>query len=188
MEAFTRENFISLIESAEGTPYDFGGISPFTTGADCSGLVYWAGLQCGVVLPRTTQAEWGDLVHIADPSLSGSQPGDLVEFEVPGDGGSPPQHVGIIMSLGTMIDDPETSMVVSVQSIPNESGVIWPIGYCQLPFVIPAPPPPAPPPVPHFLEVLGMPSPVADPQFAVRFLYRVCLHRRGGMVGIHDGY
>lgn len=176
---FTRANFIALVESAEGTPYLYGGIDPFHGGADCSGLVYWAGLQCGVTLPRSTQAEWAGLQCVTDPSLAGSQPGDLVEFAVPSDGGQAPQHVGIIVSAGTMVDDPETGQVVSVQQIPNTPG-IWPIGYCRLPFAVPAPPPPL---VPTFLEVLGMPSPVSDPGFAVRFLYRFALHREADQSG-----
>ena len=37
---------MALIVSALGTPYRLGGIDPFNGGADCSGLLYWAALQC----------------------------------------------------------------------------------------------------------------------------------------------
>ena len=145
---FTRQNFIALVVSALGTPYLFGGIDPFGGGADCSGLMYWAALKLGVTLPRTTEAEWADLVHVADPSGAGMQDGDLWEFNVPGDGGYPPQHVGMKYGGGHMIDDPETGQVVSVQNVPDVPGVIWPIGYVVLPFVNAPPPTPPPPPPP----------------------------------------
>lgn len=144
MTAFTEANFMDLIESAEGTPYLFGGTNPFQGGADCSGLIYWAGQQCGVTLPRTTQAEWADLPH--STNWKAAPVGSIIEFEVPGDGGSPPQHVGVVLGNGFMIDDPETGMDVSVQPIPQTSG-IWPYGFCTLPFVsAPPKPPPIPPP------------------------------------------
>lgn len=140
---FTEANFMTFIMSAEGTPYRFGGIDPFHGGADCSGLIYWAGIQCGVTLPRTTQTEWQSLPH---SSNWGAAPvGSIVEFEVPGDGGQPPQHVGIVTGGGFMIDDPHTGAVVHQEKIPNEPGVIWPIGYCTLPFLAPPQPNPTPP-------------------------------------------
>jgi hypothetical protein len=147
---FTAPNFISVMESTEGTPYLYGGNQPFNGGADCSGDIQFCAQQCvdaqghPIVFPRNTDAEWDDLVHVADPTLAGIQPGYLVEFEVPGDGGSPPQHVGVYLGPNTMVDDPETGMVVSVQQIPYIPGVIWPIGYVIPPFVTGPPPPPAP--------------------------------------------
>jgi hypothetical protein len=149
--AFTQANFMDLIVSAEGTPYLYGGTNPFAGGADCSGLIYWAGQQCGVTLPRTTQAEWADLPH--STNWAAAPYASIIEFEVPSDGGSPPQHVGVNIGGGYMIDDPETGEVVSVQAIPSQPGVIWPIGYCTLPFVSPTPPPP---PVPKLEELEEM--------------------------------
>jgi hypothetical protein len=149
---FTEANFMALIESAEGTPYKWGGIDPFHGGADCSGLIYWAGLQCGVALPRTTEAEWAGLPH----SATGA-PGRCPEFKVPADGGTPPQHVGIELSAGVMIDDPYTGAVVRVENIPNIPSIQL-MGYCILPFVnSPTPPPPAPPAPPvNLLELFTM--------------------------------
>ncbi len=137
---FSQANFLALIRSAEGTPYLYGGTDPFGGGADCSGLIYWAGLQCGVTLPRTTTAEWAALPH--STNLATMPIAGCVEFEVPSDGGSPPQHVGVNVGGGFMIDDPETGMVVQQQVIPTEPGIIWPMGWVQLPFVT-APPPPS---------------------------------------------
>jgi len=150
MPLFTEANFLALIKSAEGTPYLYGGTDPFHGGADCSGLIYWAGLQCGVPLPRTTTAEWAALPHSTD--LGAMPIGACVEFEVPGDGGSPPQHVGVNVGGGFMIDDPHTGAVVRQETIPDEPGVIWPIGWVQLPFVAEPAPPPPPPPISSFKE------------------------------------
>jgi cell wall-associated NlpC family hydrolase len=147
-QAFTQANFLALIRSAIGTPYLYGGINPFGGGADCSGLVYWAGKQLGVTLPRTTSAEWAGLPHFTD--LNSMPIGALVEFAVPSDGAVPPNHVGINIGSGFMIDDPHTGTVVQQQVIPDEPGVIWPIGYCLLPFVTaPLAAPGAPPPTHH---------------------------------------
>jgi NlpC/P60 family len=112
---------------------------------NCSGLIYWAGLQCGVVLPRSTQAEWTQLPHSTAWALA--PVGSIVEFAVPSDGGAPPQHVGVVVGGGYMIDDPYTGAVVRQERIPYQPGEIWPIGYCALPFVG-APGPPKPPPTP----------------------------------------
>ena len=152
MTAFTQANFMDLIVSAEGTPYLFGGTNPFEGGADCSGLIYWAGQQCGVTLPRTTQAEWAGLPH--STNWQAAPYASIIEFEVPSDGGSPPQHVGVNIGGGYMIDDPETGQVVSVQVIPNVPG-IRPYGYCTLPFVT-EPKPPSPPPRTEEMTQMGI--------------------------------
>lgn len=137
---FTEANFLALIRSAEGTPYLYGGIDPFGGGADCSGLIYWAGLRCGIILPRTTSAEWAELPHFAAVAMA--PVGSIIEFEVPADGGPAPQHVGVNVGNDFMIDDPHTGTVVRQELVPDEPGVIWPIGYCLLPFeTAPAPGP-----------------------------------------------
>lgn len=163
----TVDDFIAALESQLGAPYVFGGSNP-SVGFDCSGLVQWAAEVCGVAVARTTQGEWDTL-----PAGDGSR-GDLVEFDVPSDGPPQPQHVGVCLGNGTMINAPHTGTVVQIDPIPNIPGSISIMGYRRIAF---APVPPPPPPVPTFLEVLGMPSPVSDPGFAVRFLYRFALHR-----------
>lgn len=145
MTPFTQANFLALIRSAEGTPYKFGGIDPFHGGADCSGLIYWAAKQCGVTLPRTTSAEWAGLPHFT--AWQGAPVGSIIEFDVPADGSVQPAHVGVVVGGGFMIDDPHTGAVVRQEAIPNEPGVIWPIGYCLLPFVADVPAP-----IPHPAE------------------------------------
>ena len=137
----TVNDFIAFAESQLGVPYVYGGSSP-ATGFDCSGLVEWCAAQCGVTVARTTQGEWVDpgLEHIAEPEL-----GCLVEFQVTIDSGYPPQHVGIWLQPGVMIDAPTTGEDVSYQPIPDNS-VIWPIGYLRITGL--SAPAPIPPPVP----------------------------------------
>jgi hypothetical protein len=171
---FTRANFLRLMESTEGTPYKFGGNQPFDGGADCSGDVQWAAEQCvdlegnPIKFPRTTDDEWADLDRVADPTLTGMQPGDLPEMRVPGDGGEDgwPDHVGVALGNGVMVDDPHTGAVVRVEEIPNIPGVIFPIGYVRMAFLTE----PAPPPSSDSQEVIimgGIPTGCTD-QGAVR--------------------
>lgn len=153
-QPFTEANFMKLIVSAEGTPYRLGGIDPFHGGADCSGLIYWAALQCGVTLPRTTTAEWAGLPH--NPTWQNAPVGSIIEFDVPADHEAEPAHVGVVIGNGFMIDDPFTGAVVRKEAIPNVPGQIWPLGYCILPFVTPAPPaPPTPNPTPPAVPSVG---------------------------------
>lgn len=141
---FTWANFSRLIESAEGTPYRLGGIDPFHGGADCSGLVFWACNQLGFNCPRTTSTEWAGLSHVRSSNPDAAPIGSLCEFEVDGDGGPVPQHVGVVFARGVMIDDPFTGAVVRQEAIPNTAAVRF-YGWCLLPYVAPAPPPPPPP-------------------------------------------
>lgn len=144
---YTEANNMALVVSALGTPYRLGGIDPFNGGADCSGLLYWAALQCvdagghQVILPRTTSAEWAGLAHVRTTIVSAAPVGSACEFEVDADGGPVPQHVGIVTSTGFMIDDPFTGAVVRREAIPNTAAVTF-YGYCLLPYVTTGPPQP----------------------------------------------
>lgn len=158
---FTQANFLALIRSAEGTPYKFGGVDPFHGGADCSGLIWYCAKQLGVTLPRTTSAEWAELPNYA--AWEKAPVGSIIEFDVPADGSVQPSHVGVVVGGGFMIDDPHTGAVVRQEAIPNEPGVIWPIGYCLLPFVADVPTPTVPEGI---LDLMA-----TDNAFAVRYLY-----------------
>ncbi len=91
-----------------GVPYLWGGSSP-ETGFDCSGLVQRVFGDLGISLPRTAAEQATMGVPVAN--LASAEPGDLVFF------GSPPDHVGIYIGDGKMIDAPHTGTVVSVQAV-----------------------------------------------------------------------
>ncbi len=108
---------IQLAVSQIGTPYVWGGSSP-DNGFDCSGLVQWAYGAAGVSLPRTSEAQWADLSHIAPGTPL--QAGDLVFFEPAPDG---PGHVGIYLGGNLMIDAPHTGANVRIDAIDMSSYV-----------------------------------------------------------------
>ena len=91
-----------------GVPYQWGGTDP-ATGLDCSGLVQRTFADLGVDLPRTTydQVKAGAEV----PTLAAAEPGDLVFF------GSPPEHVGIYVGNGQMLDAPHTGARVRIEPV-----------------------------------------------------------------------
>lgn len=94
-----------------GKPYVFGTAGPATF--DCSGLMQWAWARAGIGLPHYTGDQW----------LSGTAteaarllPGDLVL--VPGSDGTlaDPQHVGMYIGRGLVVEAPQTGDAVKVVS------------------------------------------------------------------------
>jgi hypothetical protein len=81
----------------EGTPYIWGGITPW--GADCSGFVQTIFALHGAQLPRNAsqQAEIGDAVE----SMEKMEAGDLAFFSDTGDGAV--THVGIALGENRMV-------------------------------------------------------------------------------------
>ena len=92
-------NAVSYAEAQLGKPYLFGGTGP--AAFDCSGLVMMAYQAAGVVIPRTSQAQWIALPHVPASQVL---PGDLVFFA--GSDGTPtaPGHVGLVIGKNTMIE------------------------------------------------------------------------------------
>jgi cell wall-associated NlpC family hydrolase len=77
------EKAVAEAESQIGVPYVWGGETP-GVGFDCSGLVQWAWAKAGISLPRTTESQWPDMVHVP---LTELQPGDLLYYyNLDGDG------------------------------------------------------------------------------------------------------
>jgi cell wall-associated NlpC family hydrolase len=73
---------VAEAESQIGVPYVWGGETP-RVGFDCSGLVQWAWTQAGIAIPRTTESQWPDMLHV---TLTDLQPGDLLfYFNLDGD-------------------------------------------------------------------------------------------------------
>jgi peptidoglycan DL-endopeptidase CwlO len=101
LPAGTAGKILTYAEAQIGKPYLYGATGPGSF--DCSGLVMMAYRAAGLVIPRTSQAQWA-----AGPQIPASQaqPGDLVFFA--GADGTPaaPGHVGIVLNPAahTMID------------------------------------------------------------------------------------
>jgi cell wall-associated NlpC family hydrolase len=100
---------IAFAESQLGKPYQWGGTGP--DAFDCSGLVMMAYRAAGVLVPRTSEAQWA-----WGPQIPASQaePGDLVFFA--GADGTPtsPGHVGIVIGGGLMIEAFATGFPIRV--------------------------------------------------------------------------
>lgn len=101
---------LTFARTAIGTPYVWGGTG--NGGFDCSGLTQAAWAAAGVSIPRTSEAQWAALPHVTTP-----QPGDLVFFAEPGSFQAPPNHVGIYLGAGQMIDAPYPGVNVRVDPI-----------------------------------------------------------------------
>jgi len=110
------QKIITAAESQLGVPYVFGG-EEAGVGFDCSGLVQWAYAQAGFSIPRTTETQWPAMKHV---SQANAVPGDLIFFDTPGDSQAPPNHVGIYLGGGLMIDAPFTGTVVRFDSITSD--------------------------------------------------------------------
>jgi cell wall-associated NlpC family hydrolase len=67
---------VKYAESQIGVPYVWGGETP-GVGFDCSGLVQWAWSKAGISIPRTTESQYPDMVHVL---LTQLQPGDLLYY------------------------------------------------------------------------------------------------------------
>ena len=93
--------------SVIGTPYVFGGTSPY--GFDCSGFTQYAFARAGVYLPRMADSQF---YHGKRISMSQLRPGDLVFYTTYEPGAS---HCGIYVGNGNFIHD-GTSTGVTVAS------------------------------------------------------------------------
>jgi len=95
--------------SVLGRPYVFGATGPETF--DCSGLTAWAWGKAGVTLPHYTVSQWQSGLETDASHLA---PGDLVL--TPGSDGTTanPQHVGMFIGSGLVVEAPQTGDVVKV--------------------------------------------------------------------------
>ncbi len=89
------EAAVKAAESQIGVPYVWGGETP-GVGFDCSGLVQWAWGKVGISIPRTTETQWPDMLHVA---LTDLQPGDLL-FYYNLDGDNEVDHVVMYVGSG----------------------------------------------------------------------------------------
>jgi cell wall-associated NlpC family hydrolase len=86
---------VKAAESQIGVPYVWGGETP-GVGFDCSGLVQWAWGKAGISIPRTTESQYPDMVHVL---LTDLQPGDLL-FYLNLDGDNEVDHVVMYVGSG----------------------------------------------------------------------------------------
>lgn len=92
-----------------GKPYVFGAAGPDSF--DCSGLTQWAWARAGISLPHYTVDQWQSGTATDADSLAA---GDLVL--VPGSDGTlaNPQHVGMYIGRGLVVEAPQSGDVVKV--------------------------------------------------------------------------
>ncbi len=92
-----------------GRPYRYGGSTP--RGFDCSGLVRYAYLAAGVVVPRTTE----DQYHAAHQvKLSRLEPGDVLFFRIDSRRVS---HVAIYAGDGHFVHAPKSGRSVEMRDL-----------------------------------------------------------------------
>jgi cell wall-associated NlpC family hydrolase len=107
---------VSIAMQYQGVPYKYGGASP--QGFDCSGFIQFVYGQLGIALPRTTYAQFGAGVQVAQSDL---QPGDLIFFSCNGRATS---HAGIYIGNGQFIHaDADRGIMVASLSNPYWAGV-----------------------------------------------------------------
>lgn len=103
------QDLVNYLMQFQGTPYKWGGNS-LTSGIDCSGLIQQGFKHFGINLPRTTYDMIGQGTAI---NAKGLAVGDLVFFDTdPKTAG--PDHVGIYIGGGKMLQAPHTGDVVKV--------------------------------------------------------------------------
>jgi cell wall-associated NlpC family hydrolase len=121
LPAGTAGKILAYAEAQLGKSYVYGATGP--DAFDCSGLAMMAYRAAGIVIPRTSQAQWAYGTQIPASQV---KPGDLVFFA--GADGTPaaPGHVGIVLdpAAHTMIDAYTTAFPVEEDTygLPDSKG------------------------------------------------------------------
>ena len=126
LPAGTAGKILAYAEAQLGKSYQYGATGP--DAFDCSGLAMMAYRAAGIVIPRTSQAQWA---YGRQVPASQVQPGDLVFFA--GADGTPaaPGHVGIVLDpvAHTMIDAYTAAYPVEEDTygLPDSKGGLSPV-------------------------------------------------------------
>jgi peptidoglycan DL-endopeptidase CwlO len=120
---------VSFAEQQLGKPYLWGGTGP--DAFDCSGLVMMAYQAANILIPRTSEAQWAQLPHVA---ASNVRPGDLVFFAGSDGTATDPGHVGLVIGKHTMIEAYATGFAIRISSFGTQQaapGDAQVIGFAQ---------------------------------------------------------
>jgi len=101
--------------SVLGSPYVWGAEGPNTF--DCSGLVQWAYLQAGLVLPRLASDQYRASTPVPYNQM---QPGDLIVYAYNVRDESTIHHIAMYIGNGQMVHAPHTGDVVKVVPVYTE--------------------------------------------------------------------
>jgi len=102
------DDLANYMKQFVGTPYVWGGTDP--SGFDCSGLMQYSFGKFGIKIPRVTYDQIGQGQAV---NMKGLRAGDLVFFDTdPGTKG--PDHVGMYIGGGKMIDSPRPGKNVEI--------------------------------------------------------------------------
>lgn len=105
------QDVVDYLMQFKGTPYVWGGTSP--KGFDCSGLLQYGFAHFGINIARVTNDQIGQGKAVDWDSL---QVGDAVFFDTDANR-SGPDHVGIYIGNGKMLQAPKTGDVVKITDI-----------------------------------------------------------------------
>jgi murein DD-endopeptidase len=97
--------------SLVGTPYRYGGATP--AGFDCSGLVYYAYLQAGLQVPRSSELQY---LAASPVPLQLAQRGDLLFFKIAGR----VSHVAIYLDVDHFVHAPSSGKSVELGSMDSD--------------------------------------------------------------------
>ena len=106
------DDIVAVAMSLRGSRYRYGGATP--SGFDCSGLVFYAHQQLGLVVPRTSRDQ-ADAADFVKPRKL--KRGDLVFFKIDS---SSVNHVGIYIGKHRFVHAPGAGKPVTVNSLDDE--------------------------------------------------------------------
>ncbi|HWM65543.1 MAG TPA: C40 family peptidase [Steroidobacteraceae bacterium] len=110
-DMFILERVALTAQRMIGIPYHYGGKTP--RGFDCSGLVFYAYREVGVLVPRTA----GEQLRASHPiNVEQALPGDLVFFRT----SKRASHVGIYLGGQSFIHAPSTGRAVVIERLDDE--------------------------------------------------------------------